>query len=1045
MEPPLVGEPGAAPGGGGRGGRRPPPGLGTAADMHDGGKNLSRRKMLGLSTAEHVRGGGSNLLSRRESSSASKETRRRNPPLQPGREAQQEIVNRNSFRPLREDPEEEKLQQFLRTNSRSLPEDRERGHLQRDSYPTPRGDGGLGRGAHGDRWQHLSGREQQHPRDEEDDGPGGELELERRVSGAGCGDGSLSRTAGAWGDRAGSGDRGKGGFREAPLTSMLLRKQHQHQHQQKQPQPPGFVVHAEEVFKWMGVEGLTPEVLRRAKRGLREEAVAGKMWRALLRVALLHLDATRRRGEAPAAALASATTAAAAAADAPGRPETIPDTPAATATRPPAGGSSSGPVPVPVSASVPPRSNYDGARDSGRTPVWGWVGGEEGAAAEVPLPVVMETCGYLLPLWGYRRKAFIEGIKACDVLQTRELLLALSWMMAKAKAFPAFEQSRLVSPLPTKTPANPTPPQGGNKSASSPPPPPPFPRDVSETPEVRRVSAEAFAAFLAAEERRSVPPPDWGGRLGKEEAVRMGEAEAKGEGMARALGAAREMMSCYGGLEAELRVVEGLETARQRMLRRMRSLFRDVAESHPGSGKVAASLRTIETGPGYQQQQQQQQQQQRQQQPSAMSTSRAGTADATAMPGRAGATTAAGTAAASATQPTTKTASRCQRPSRKKHTPPAEASPFCLCLVAGRSPGELSRSLAKVSRAREVLDALDEGREHAGRWCRWASSALVAAESAPPPRSGAVSGAAAGSRGAPRLPEDTASLIAAAATISEPAEDNQATGDVRDATLRQTWCLQEGLERRVRAALPPAAGTPAAGSPVPSWLSAAIAMLEPTRRDGSAPMRTGRTYGHASAGPPGTARPRPNVGRTRTVPIPLLSAPPCVGCLCLTTTARIVAFVPDQEGIDLRLGEAALTTTLEEQRIQRQRQRQQRRQHQHQHQYQSMPEQQQQQQRHRPPALHTRQAFPPTSAVEEVSCSRDLRGHDGGSEAQLLAGSSSPAESALWDRNADKGTGVEWAGSSALERSRVANRERLESLLSACVEAMPLEPRGGGW
>lgn len=130
-------------------------------------------------------------------------------------------------------------------------------------------------------------------------------------------------------------------------------------------------------------------------------------------------------------------------------------------------------------------------------------------------------------------------------------------MMAKAKVFPAFEQARLVSPLPTTTPAtNPTPPQGGNKSASSPPPPPPFPRDVSETPEVRRVSAEAFAAFLAAEERRSVPPPDWGGRLGKEEAVRMGEAEAKGEGMARALGAAREMMSCYGGLEGELRVVE---------------------------------------------------------------------------------------------------------------------------------------------------------------------------------------------------------------------------------------------------------------------------------------------------------------------------------------------------------------------------------------------------------------------------------------------------------------------------------------------------------
>ncbi|CAM9954013.1 unnamed protein product, partial [Ectocarpus sp. 13 AM-2016] len=129
-EPPLEGEPGAAPGGGGRRGRRPPQGLGTAADFHDGGKNLSRREMLGLSTAEDVRGGGSNLLlSRRESSSASKETRRHNPP---GREAQQGVVNRNSFRPLREGPEEEKLQQLLGTNSRSLPEARGRDSLRRD-------------------------------------------------------------------------------------------------------------------------------------------------------------------------------------------------------------------------------------------------------------------------------------------------------------------------------------------------------------------------------------------------------------------------------------------------------------------------------------------------------------------------------------------------------------------------------------------------------------------------------------------------------------------------------------------------------------------------------------------------------------------------------------------------------------------------------------------------------------------------------------------------------------------------------------------------
>lgn len=50
-------------------------------------------------------------------------------------------------------------------------------------------------------------------------------------------------------------------------------------------------------------------------------------------------------------------------------------------------------------------------------------------------------------------------------------------------------------------------------------------------------------------------PRDWGGIGGKEEAVRMGEGGTKGERLARALGAAREMMCCYGRLEGELRVV----------------------------------------------------------------------------------------------------------------------------------------------------------------------------------------------------------------------------------------------------------------------------------------------------------------------------------------------------------------------------------------------------------------------------------------------------------------------------------------------------------
>lgn len=39
------------------------------------------------------------------------------------------------------------------------------------------------------------------------------------------------------------------------------------------PQPPGFVLYVEAVLRWLGVEGVTPEVLRRAKRGLREQDV----------------------------------------------------------------------------------------------------------------------------------------------------------------------------------------------------------------------------------------------------------------------------------------------------------------------------------------------------------------------------------------------------------------------------------------------------------------------------------------------------------------------------------------------------------------------------------------------------------------------------------------------------------------------------------------------------------------------------------------------------------------------------------------------------
>lgn len=103
--------------------------------------------------------------------------------------------------------------------------------------------------------------------------------------------------------------------------------------------------------------------------------------------------------------------------------------------------------------------------------------------------------------------------------------------------FDAYEQACLIPPMS----ALPTQHQ-----------PLPFPKDPSEAPKNMRLARDAFAAFL----RETGYPPDWGGSAGKEEAVRMGEVGSKGEGLARALGAAREMMCSYGSLEGELRVVE---------------------------------------------------------------------------------------------------------------------------------------------------------------------------------------------------------------------------------------------------------------------------------------------------------------------------------------------------------------------------------------------------------------------------------------------------------------------------------------------------------
>lgn len=147
------------------------------------------------------------------------------------------------------------------------------------------------------------------------------------------------------------------------------------------------------------------------------------MWRALLRLALLHLDATK-----PASAPGTI----------PGKvPGTVPGT---TAVHDGAAASSRGAgaaVPGVGTISLPRRSlggaatvrhatqrqrggdglgrgGIDADAGSARRTRGGEGGGEEGggagagaeeaaaAAAVVSLPVAMETCGYLLPLWGYR-------------------------------------------------------------------------------------------------------------------------------------------------------------------------------------------------------------------------------------------------------------------------------------------------------------------------------------------------------------------------------------------------------------------------------------------------------------------------------------------------------------------------------------------------------------------------------------------------------------------------------------------------------------------
>ncbi|CAM9558406.1 unnamed protein product, partial [Scytosiphon promiscuus] len=334
-------------------------------------------------------------------------------------------------------------------------------------------------------------------------------------------------------------------------------QQHHHQQQQHQqrseqqarqqqpppppppppPQPPEFVLHVAAVLRWAGVRGLTPEVLRRAKRGFRDEGVAAKMWQALLRVALLHLDSLNSRVDGGVGFLGSGGLA---------------------GSGDGGGDDVSGTLALGGGTGVHGGGRVDKRKKStgeGAVPGSGTDGG-----CEVPVAVAVETCGYLLPLWGYRRPAFVEGIKAGDTLRTREILLALSWLMAEAMLFPAFEQASFVSPVPPPPPHQQQPEQGqqqgqqqqqqqqrrrspqspqtpgqlqpstdrmGQRLQQSPhetpqqhqqqqqqyqlqqepgqqlsagyrsqrlPSPPPFPADICETPEVLRLSRNVFAA-----------------------------------------------------------------------------------------------------------------------------------------------------------------------------------------------------------------------------------------------------------------------------------------------------------------------------------------------------------------------------------------------------------------------------------------------------------------------------------------------------------------------------------------------------------------------
>lgn len=125
--------------------------------------------------------------------------------------------------------------------------------------------------------------------------------------------------------------------------------------------------------------------------------------------------------------------------------------------------------------------------------------------------------------------------------------------MTEARVFHAFDQACLVSPVPFEQEPN-----GSNVTEESTRPSPHlyssgsdenvtgnfpklfvprFPRDISEMPAVEAQAEDAFLSCLSG--------------FVSSEGVRVW-----GDELERALGSARELMSCYGRLQAELRIVE---------------------------------------------------------------------------------------------------------------------------------------------------------------------------------------------------------------------------------------------------------------------------------------------------------------------------------------------------------------------------------------------------------------------------------------------------------------------------------------------------------